>query len=56
MEKINQEGDYVPWPDGGLGRTWLVLKPMKLTHLVKICGIRQANRTTSMMRLVLFDL
>jgi hypothetical protein len=43
MEKINLEGDHVPWPNGGLERTWHVLEPMKLTHLVKICGIRQAN-------------
>jgi hypothetical protein len=45
MKKINLEGDHVPWHDGGLERTWLVLKPMKMTHLVKICGIRQANGT-----------
>jgi hypothetical protein len=32
-----------PWPDRGLERTGPVLEPMKLTHLVKICGIRQAN-------------
>jgi hypothetical protein len=44
MEKINLEGDHVPWLDRGLERTWFVLKPMKLTHLVKICRIRQANR------------
>jgi hypothetical protein len=44
MEKINLEGDHVPWPDPGLERTLSVLEPMKLTHLVKICGIRQANR------------
>jgi hypothetical protein len=44
MEKINLEGDHVPWPNGGLKRTWPVLKPMKLTHLFKICEIRQANR------------
>jgi hypothetical protein len=43
MEKINLEGDHVPWPDGGLERTGPVFEPMKLTHLVKICGIRQAN-------------
>jgi hypothetical protein len=43
MEKINLEGDHVPWPDEGLERTWPVLEPMKLIHLVKICGIRQAN-------------
>jgi hypothetical protein len=43
MEKINQEGDHVPWSNGGLKRTGPVLKPMKLTHLVKIYGIRQAN-------------
>jgi hypothetical protein len=43
MEKINLEGDHVPWPNGGLERPWLVLELMKLTHLVKICGIRQAN-------------
>jgi hypothetical protein len=43
MEKINLEGDHVPWPDGGLERTLLVLEPMKLTHFVKICGICQAN-------------
>jgi hypothetical protein len=44
MEKINLEGDHVPWPDGGLEHTELVLEPMKLTHLVKICGIFQADR------------
>ena len=43
MEKINLDGDHVPWLDRGLERTGFVLKPMKLTHLVKICGIRQAN-------------
>lgn len=43
MEKINLEGEHVRWPNGGLERTWPVLEPMKLTHLVKICGIRQAN-------------
>jgi hypothetical protein len=43
MEKINLEGDHVPRPDGGLECTWLVLKPMKLTHSVKICVIYQAN-------------
>jgi len=43
MEKINLEGDHVPWPDGGLEHTRPALEPMKLTHLVKICGIRQAN-------------
>lgn len=43
MEKINLEGDHVPWPDGGLERTRHVLETMKLTHQVKICGIRQAN-------------
>lgn len=43
MEKINLEGDHVPWHDGGLERTGPVLEPMKLTHFVKICGIRQAN-------------
>lgn len=43
MEKINLEGDHVPWLDRGIKRTLPVLKPMKLTHLVKICGIRQAN-------------
>jgi hypothetical protein len=43
MEKINLEGDHVPWADRGLERTGLVLEPMKLTHLVKICGIHQAN-------------
>jgi hypothetical protein len=43
MEKINLEGDHVPWLDGGLERTWPALEPMKLTHLVKIFGIRQAN-------------
>jgi hypothetical protein len=43
MEKINLEGDHVPWPNGGLERTGHVLKPMKLTHLIKIYGIRQAN-------------
>jgi len=35
MEKINLEGDHVPWPDGGLERTWPVLEPMKLTYLLK---------------------
>jgi hypothetical protein len=44
MEKINLEGDYIPWPDGGLKRTGPILESMKLNHLVKICGIRQANR------------
>jgi hypothetical protein len=43
MDKINLERDHGPWPDGGLERTGHVLKLMKLTHLVKICGIRQAN-------------
>jgi hypothetical protein len=43
MENINLEGDHVPWPDGGHEHTWHVPKLMKLTHLVKICGIRQAN-------------
>jgi hypothetical protein len=43
MEKINLERDHVPWPDGGLERTWPVLEPVKLTHLVKIYGIRQTN-------------
>jgi len=43
MDKINLEGDHVPWPDRGLKHTRHVLKPMKLTHLVKICGIRQAH-------------
>jgi hypothetical protein len=43
MEKINLEGDHVPWLDGGLECTVLVLESMKLTHLVKICGIHQAN-------------
>jgi hypothetical protein len=43
MEKINLEGDHVPWPDGGLERTRPALEPMKLTHLVKICRICQAN-------------
>jgi hypothetical protein len=43
MEKINLEGDYVPWPNRGLKRTGPMFEPMKLTHLVKICGIRQAN-------------
>jgi hypothetical protein len=43
MEKINLEGDHVPWPDKRLERTGHVLEPMKLTHLVKICGICQAN-------------
>lgn len=38
------EGDHVPWPDRGLKRTGHVLEPMKLTHLVKMCGIRQANK------------
>ena len=40
MDKINLEGDYVPWPDRGLERIGLVLEPMMLTHLVEICGIR----------------
>jgi hypothetical protein len=40
MEKINIERDHVPWPDGGLERTKLMLK---VDSLVKICGIRQAN-------------
>jgi hypothetical protein len=31
------------WPDKGLERTGPMLEPMKLTHLVKICGIHQAN-------------
>lgn len=44
MEKINLEGDHVPWPDRGLERTGPVLEPMKLTHLVKIREICQANR------------
>jgi hypothetical protein len=43
MEKINLERDHVLWPDGGLKRTGPVLEPMKVTHLVKIWGIRQAN-------------
>jgi hypothetical protein len=43
MEKINLEGDHVPWPDRGLERTRPVLEPTKLTHSVKICGIRQAD-------------
>jgi hypothetical protein len=43
MEKINLEGDHVPWPDRELEHTGPVLEPMKLTHLVKICGIHQAN-------------
>jgi hypothetical protein len=43
MEKINLEGDHVPWPDGGLERIGPVLEPIKLTHLVKVCGIHQAN-------------
>jgi hypothetical protein len=43
MEKINLEGDHVPWPDGGLEHTGPVREPMKPTHLVKICGIHQAN-------------
>jgi hypothetical protein len=25
MEKINLEGDHVPWPDGGLERKGLVV-------------------------------
>jgi hypothetical protein len=44
MEKINLEGDHVPCPHRGLERTGPVLEPMNLTHLVKICGIRQANK------------
>jgi len=32
MEKINLEGDHIPWPDGGLECTGPVLEPMKLTH------------------------
>jgi hypothetical protein len=44
MEKINLEGDHVPWPDGGLKCTGHALEPMKLTHVVKICEICQANR------------
>jgi hypothetical protein len=43
MEKINLEGDHVPWNDRELKHKGLVLEPMKLTHLVKICWIRQAN-------------
>jgi hypothetical protein len=43
MEKINLEGDHEPWPVRGLEHTRPVLEPMMLTHLVKICGIRQAN-------------
>jgi hypothetical protein len=43
MEKINLDGDHVPRSARGLERTGVVLKPMKLTHLVKICGIYQAN-------------
>jgi len=43
MEKINLEGDHVPRLDRGLEHTGPVLEPMMLTHLVKICGIRQAN-------------
>jgi hypothetical protein len=44
MEKINLEGDHVPWPDRGLEHRGPVLEPMNLTHSVKICGIRKANR------------
>jgi hypothetical protein len=43
MEKIKLEGDHVPLLDGGLEHTGPVLEPMNLTHLVKICGICQAN-------------
>jgi hypothetical protein len=43
MDKINLEGDHVPWPDRGLEHTGPVLEPIKLTHLVKICGIHQVN-------------
>jgi hypothetical protein len=43
MEKINLEGDHVSWPVKELERTGPLLEPMMLTHLVKICGIRQAN-------------
>jgi hypothetical protein len=43
MEKINLEGDHVPWPDKGLECTGPVLELMNLTHLVKICVICQAN-------------
>jgi hypothetical protein len=43
MEKINLEGDHISWPDGGLECTGHVLEPMKLTHLIKICGICEAN-------------
>jgi hypothetical protein len=43
MDKINLKGDHVPWSDGGLECIGPVLEPMKLTLLVKICGIRQAN-------------
>jgi Zn-finger protein len=42
MEKINLERDHVPCHDGGLECTWAV-EPLKLTHLVKTNGIRQAN-------------
>jgi hypothetical protein len=43
MEKINLDGDHAPWLDRGLERTGLVLEPMKLTHSIEICGIRQTN-------------
>jgi hypothetical protein len=43
MEKIKLEEDHGRRPDGGLERTGPVLEPMKLTHLVKICGICQAK-------------
>jgi hypothetical protein len=52
MEKINLEGYHVPWPDGGLECTWPLLEPMKLTHLVKICGICQANSVTTQGKLL----
>jgi hypothetical protein len=55
MEKINLEGDHVPWPDGGLERTGSVLEPMKLTHLVKYVGSAKPTESTSLMRSMLSD-
>jgi hypothetical protein len=55
MEKINLEGDHVSWPDGGLERTWPVLEPMKLTHLVKYVGSAKPMESTSLIRSVLSD-
>jgi hypothetical protein len=43
MDKINLEGNHITWPDRGLERIGPVLEPMNLTHLVKLCGICQAN-------------